>query len=301
LKRVKRAKMIEKRLLWGFILFTCSVSGQIKGIVKDSLSGKPIPFVNIWVQNENIGSTSEENGSFQINTTDKGKKLIFSTLGFEKKIIKASDASVVYLKPAAYLLNEVVISKSIGTRETEIGKSKTEIYQAFDNGPKIDTKFFPYSQSYKRTKYLKKVSIYSDSRIENAIIKIHFYNVDANGYPAEELTDKDFVVTVKKGTRTNWFDLTKFNLKFPKNGLFVGFEKLMIEKNKTEKTITDSNTNLTQIQKTYFPFVLYNYVEREFLFTFSGGKWNRQAHQNEKGSFEKMMINEPVITLILSN
>ena len=43
----------------------------------------------------------------------------------------------------------------------------------------------------------------------------------------------------------------------------------MIEKNKTEKTITDSNTNITQIQKTYFPFVLYNYVEREFLYTFS--------------------------------
>lgn len=293
--------MTDKRLFLALVLITFSLSAQIKGVVKDSLSGNPIPFVNIWVQNENIGSTSEENGTFQINTTEKGKKLIFSTLGFEKKIIKASDASVVYLKPAAYLLNEVVISKSIGTKETEIGKTKTEIYQAFDNGPKIDTKFFPYFPSYKRTKYLKKVSIYSDSRIENASIKIHFYNVDANGYPAEELTDKDFVVTVKKGTRTNWFDLTKFNLKFPKNGLFVGFEKLMIEKNKTEKSITDSNTNITQIQKTYFPFVLYNYVEREFLFTFSGGKWNRQAHQNEKGSFEKMMINEPVITLILSN
>lgn len=301
MKREKRAKMIEKRLLWGFILFTCSVSAQIKGVVKDSLSGNPIPFVNIWVQNENIGSTSEENGAFFINTTAKDKKLIFSTLGYEKKIIKASDASIVFLKPASYLLNEVVISKSIGSKEIEIGKIKNEIYQAFDNGPKIDTKFFPYLSSYKRTKYLKQVSIYTDSRIENAIIKIHFYNVDSNGYPAEELMDKDFVVTVKKGTRTNRFDLTKFNLKFPKNGLFVGFEKLLIEKNKTEKTITDSNTNITQIQKTYFPFVLYNYVEREFLYSFSGGKWDRQVHQDESGLSGKIMINEPVITLILSN
>ncbi|TRX23737.1 carboxypeptidase-like regulatory domain-containing protein [Flavobacterium franklandianum] len=293
--------MVEKRLLLALVFITLSVSAQIKGIVKDSLSGKPIPFVNIWVQNENIGSTSEENGTFFINTIANGNKLIFSTLGFEKKIIKASDASVVYLKPAAYLLNEVVISKSIGTRETEIGKTKTEIYQAFDNGPKIDTKFFPYLQSYKKTKYLKKVSIYSDSRIENASIKIHFYNVDSKGYPAEELTDKDFVVSVKKGTRTNWFDLTKFNLKFPKNGLFVGFEKLMIERNKTEKSITDSNTNITQIQRTYFPFVLYNYVERDYLYTFSGGKWSRQPNQEASGTKGKMMINEPVITLILSN
>ena len=274
-----------------------SVSAQIKGVVKDSLTGKPIPFVNIWVENENIGSTSEENGTFFINTTTNGKKLIFSTLGYEKKIIKASGSLEVNLKPTAYSLDEVVISKSIGTKEIEIGKTKNEIYQAFDNGPKIDTKFFPYSPSYKRTKYLKQVTIYTDSRIENAIIKIHFYTVDSNGYPGEEMLDKDFVVTVKKGTRINRFDLTKFNLIFPKNGLFVGFEKLMIEKNKIEKSITDLNTNITQVQKTYFPFILYNYVEREFLYTFSGGKWNRQANQNS----EKMMINEPVITLILSN
>lgn len=293
--------MIAKRLFLALVLVTFSLSAQIKGIVKDSLTGKPIPYVNIWVQNENIGSTSEENGTFFINTTEKGKKLIFSTLGYEKKIINASEASEVNLKLAAYLLNEVVISKSIGTKSVEIGKNKNEMYQAFDNGPKIDTKFFPYLSSYKKTKYLKQVSIYTDSRIENAIIKIHFYNVDSNGFPGEELMEKDFVVTVKKGTRINRFDLKAFNLKFPKKGLFVGFEKLMIEKNKTEKTITDSNTNITQVQKTYFPFVLYNYVERDFLYTFSGGKWNRQSNQSENGLTGKMKINEPVITLILSN
>lgn len=290
-----------KNTAYFFLLFSCFVSAQIKGVVKDSLTGKPIPYVNIWVQNENIGSTSEENGTFFINTTAKNKKLIFSILGFEKKIIKASEVSEVNLKPIAYSLDEVVISKSTGTKEIEIGKTNNEIYQAFDNGPKIDTKFFPYFSTYKRTKYLKQVTIYTDSRIENAIIKIHFYNVDSNGFPSEELLDKDFVVTVKKGTRINRFDLTEFNLKFPKNGLFVGFEKLMIENNKTEKTITDLNTNITQTQKTYFPFVLYNYVEREFLYTFSGGKWNRQTKQNDSDSSGKMMINEPAINLILTN
>ena len=290
-----------KNTAYIFLLFSCFVSAQIKGVVKDSLTGKPVPYVNIWVENENIGSTSEENGAFFINTTAKGKRLIFSTLGYEKKYIKASEASEVNLKLTAYSLNEVVISKSIGTKSIEIGKTNNEIYQAFDNGPKIDTKFFPYFPSYKKTKYLKKVTIYTDSRIENAIIKIHFYGVDSNGYPSEELLDKDFVVTVKKGTRINRFDLTEFNLKFPKTGLFIGFEKLMIEKNKTEKTITDSNTNISQIQKTYFPFVLYNYVEREFLYTFSGGKWNRQTKQNDSETSAKIMINEPAITLILTN
>jgi hypothetical protein len=293
--------MIDKILFLILVLVSFSLAGQIKGVVKDSLTSKSIPFVNIWIEGENIGSTSEEDGTFLINSTEEGKKLIFSTLGYEKKIIKASDAAVVNLKPLLYSLNEVVISKSIGTKSVEIGKTKNEIYQAFDNGPKIDTKFFPYFASYKKTKYLKQVSIYTDSRIENASIKIHFYTMDANGFPHEELLDKDFVVTVKKGTRINRFDLTAFNLKFPKNGLFVGFEKLMIEKNKTEKTITDLNTNILQVQKTYFPFVLYNYVEKEVFFTFSGGKWHRKTKENNSDLSGKMMINEPVITLNLSN
>lgn len=278
-----------------------SLLAQIKGVVKDSLTGKPIPYVNIWVENENIGSTTEENGTFFINTNANGKRLIFSTLGYEKKIIKTSEVSEVVLKPIAYNLDEVVISKSIGTKKLEIGKTNIEIFQAFDNGPKIDTKFFPYFSSYKKTKYIKQVTIYSDSRIDDAVIKIHFYSVDPDGFPSEEFLDKDLIVTVKKGTRINRFDVMEFNLIFPKNGLFVGFEKLMIEKNKTEKIITDLNTKISQIQKTYYPLVIYNYVERDFAYTFSGGKWIRKTKEDVKDASGKLMINEPVITLILTN
>jgi len=42
-----------------FFFITFSLSAQIKGVVKDSLSGEPIPYVNIWVENETIGTTSE--------------------------------------------------------------------------------------------------------------------------------------------------------------------------------------------------------------------------------------------------
>lgn len=293
--------MLEKRILMLLVLISCSVSAQIKGIVKDSISGKPIPYVNIWVENENIGTTSEENGEYSINTNEKSKNLIFSALGFEKKIIKASKATEVNLKPTAFEIDEIVISKRLGTKEVEIGKTKTEIYSAFDNGPRIDTKFFPYKLTYKKTKFIKKVSIFTDSGIDNATIKIHFYSVDSNGFPGEELLDKDFMVTVKKGVKKHLFDVTEFNLRMPKNGIFIGFEKLIIEKNKIEKTVTDSNTNTMGIQKIYFPFVLYNYVEREFLYTFYGGKWNRQNKENHVGPADKMSIYEPAINLILTN
>lgn len=294
--------MIQNRFLICFFLVSLSITAQIKGVVKDSISGKPIPYVNIWVENENIGTTSEENGEFTISSTEKNKNLIFSALGFEKKIIRASKAILVNLKPMVYQLDEVVIlSERLETKKIEIGDTDNQIYQSFDNGPRIDTKFFPYRPAYKKTKFIKNVTIETDSRIENATIKIHFYSVDANGFPSQEMLDKDFIVSVKKGTKKNIFDVTKFNLTIPKKGLFVGFEKLIIEKNKLEKTIIDSKTNKAQVQKTYFPFVMYNFVERAFLYTFSGGKWNRQTKHNETDSSNKIMVYEPAINLILTN
>ena len=184
--------MKENKLIWILLIASQFTFSQIKGVVKDSISGKPIPYVNIWVENENIGTTTEETGEFTIYSADKNKNLIFSALGFEKKIIRASKAILVNLKPMSYRLDEVVISEDrLETKNLEIGDTDNQIYQSFDNGPRIDTKFFPYRTAYKKTKFIKNVTIETDSRIENATIKIHFYNVDANGFPGQEMLDKD--------------------------------------------------------------------------------------------------------------
>ena len=282
-----------------FILFSLSISAQTKGVVVDE-SGKPIPYVNIWVENENIGTTSEENGEFSI-AASANKNLIFSILGFEKKILKASEVSNVIMKAVSFQLDEVVIARHFETKKIEIGQINNSVLEAFDNGPRIDVKFFPYEAAYKKTKFIKKVSILTDSRIDNATFKIHFYKADDNGFPGEELLTKDYIVTIQKGVVRNGFDLTELNLKMPKTGLFIGFEKLLISKNKLEKTIVNSNTQKTSIQVIFYPLVLYNYVERDYLFTFSGGKWSRQTSDINQSESGKIKVYEPAINLVLTN
>ncbi len=92
--------MKENRLLILLLLISVTVMAQVKGIVVDE-SGKPIPYVNIWVENENNSTTSEENGEFTI-TCQPNKNLVFSVLGYEKKIVKASEADSVILKISAF-------------------------------------------------------------------------------------------------------------------------------------------------------------------------------------------------------
>ena len=285
------------KLIILLLLISQFISAQVKGIVIDSISKKPISFVNIWVENENIGTTSEENGTFIINAAENNKNLIFSALGFEKKIVKAVNTGEVQLSPIAYQLEEVVLSRRKQTKELEIGRIPDAIFEAFDNGPRIDVKYFPYSTNYSRIKYIKKVILLTDNRIESATIKIHFYSVDVNGFPGEELLKKDFVVSVQKGVLKTRFDVSDFNLKIPKNGLFVGVEKLLIEKNKIQKLITDLNANKTSSATKYAPFVLYNFVESDLLFAFSGGKWSRQINEDAT----KTKAYEPAINLLLTN
>ena len=291
--------MKENRLLVLLLLISVTVMAQVKGIVVDE-SGKPIPYVNIWVENENNSTNSEENGEFTINC-QPNKNLIFSALGYEKKTVIAAESGKVILKINAFELSEVVIAKRFETRQIEIGKVKIESYQAFENGPRIDAKFFPYDPKYKKTKYIKQVAIITDSQLESSSFKIHFYGVNPDGSPGEELLKKDYLVSVKKGVKKCYFNVVDFNLRMPKNGIFVGFEKLIIEKNKLEKEVVDSNTKATAIQKMYFPYVLYNYVERDFIYTFSGGKWNKQTKQDIANPSDKMRVYEPAINLILTN
>ena len=292
--------MQKKRLWIVLLLLSFCASAQIKGVVKDSITGKPIPFANIWVENENSGSSTEEDGEFSINSSSN-KNLIFSALGFEKKTVKASLAHEVKLSPKSYQLDDVVILKKKETKIIEIGKSKNSIYQAFDNGPRIDVKYFPYLVKYQKTKFIKQVTVETDSKIEGALFKIHFFSVNENGFPGDELLTKDFLVSVPKGVVKNIFSLSEYNLRMPKNGLFVGYEKLIIERNKLETTATNYNTNVTSVKTSYAPLVLYSLEEREIMYTFSGGKWNKEIQYDNAKIPVKRMVYEPSINLILTN
>lgn len=278
-----------------------SAFSQVRGVVKDSITGVPIPYVTISVEKENFGTTAEENGEFVINVSQKSQNLVFYALGFARKVVPIAEASEVRLKPTAFELDEVVISNRLESRQKEIGKSENQIHEAFENAPRIDLKFFPYLPEYKKTKFIKHVSLVTDSKIDEATFKIHIYRVNSDGFPGEELIEKDFIVSVGKGILKTKFDLRGFHLTMPKNGIFIGFERLLIAKNMVERTITDPNTKTTETQLKYYPLMLYDSVRRDFQFVFVDGKWTKKTKPNPNDAEDKIRIYEPAITLILTN
>ena len=221
--------MIAKRLFLALALVTFSLSAQIKGIVKDSLSGKPIPYVNIWVQNENIGSTSEENGSFSLDAKQE-KMLIFSALGYEtKKISSTNDA--VFLKPIAYELREIVIERPKFSKEIKVGNYESSGFR-IGLGNINSAVLFNVGDELLQYPFLKEIKFQTKSDMEDAKIRIKFLSLNPDNSPGISLLEKEIIVVVKKGKNENIVDLKEYKFKIPTEGFFISFEKLLIDDNK---------------------------------------------------------------------
>lgn len=99
-----------------FLISTLSFC-QLKSVIINSKTKEKIPYVNIWIKNKNIGTTSNEKGELKLKT-DNSKIIIFSAIGFEtKKIPSDSIKNIVQLKPVMTELDEVIIKSKRSTKK----------------------------------------------------------------------------------------------------------------------------------------------------------------------------------------
>ena len=107
--------MMKKNKLLSFVLFLVVSVGfsqvKISGVVKDT-QNETVPFANIIFVGSTIGTVSDENGKFYLESDKTYTKAEVSFLGFESKIIpiKTRDFNlIITLKEEESQLNEVFI------------------------------------------------------------------------------------------------------------------------------------------------------------------------------------------------
>ncbi len=84
---------------------------QLKGTVKDSESGAPIPYANIQVLDKNAGTSADKQGRFTLAGTDTPATLVISATGYEPLQTVFRSDLIATLHKARVQLQEVVISK----------------------------------------------------------------------------------------------------------------------------------------------------------------------------------------------
>lgn len=290
--------MKEQRLLFLLLLTSISLSAQVKGVVLDSISGKPIAYVGVFSNKTHLNFSSDEKGKFKEKGFDKIDTLWFFTTGYEiKKILVKDLKQKVYLNPIAK--KELIeTTKLVGKSKTWIDlTSKTDSLKSISP---TSTRLYAYYlngiNSKNRKIIIDTIEVKALSfPTKKTVFKLRFFESDSLQNIGKELEDKSVIVFVDNSnfkivskTKTPTLNKNIFKetisaelsnkntiiqnkITLPKDGIFIAFEILNLEGNIVKP--------YNQGYKTLFP-LLFNSKTKTKTYTFEKGKWILEEKNN---------------------
>lgn len=109
-----KTKYIKSFLL--FLLLGCciSVSAQnIQGVVTDSLTNEPIPYLSVFYEGKGVGGITDNDGHYSVETRKGWNKLTFSAVGYVTKVVNiipgVTKTMNVKMRADDIMLDEVVV------------------------------------------------------------------------------------------------------------------------------------------------------------------------------------------------
>ncbi len=231
--------------LFLFYLGRTNAQKDFKGRVVDENTKEPIPFVNIGIIEEGVGTVSDEEGLFHLflepNRFESNTQILFSALGYETLYISISDIKFVYnqypdiiLKPSLVELNEVVVSNkgerfiadNIGYRNYGVknyGYWKDNIALGGELATRIVAK-----NGLRRLNQFEFEVWHNPS--DSLLLRVNIYEDDGTiGKPGTNLntSGKNILTVVKKDDRMVKVDLSPFDI-YTKSDFIISLELLKV-------------------------------------------------------------------------
>ncbi len=212
--------------------FYLNLYGQriCKGVLTDSASKQPIEFANIGIVGKAVGTVTDEKGiySFVVPDSLAGEKIKVSMLGYRSKLFPASSfdkQTQISLGAVSTVLNEVTVSakktkvKIVGndTRTTAVSGGFTKNNLGAEIAIKLNIK---HPQTHIR-KFM--VNVNRNTLNKEPVFRLNVYNVDANGYPGENILTHNVILEPKTMTGLIEVDLTPYSIYTDKD-VFISIE-----------------------------------------------------------------------------
>ncbi len=238
-------------------------------VVIDSISQKPIPFVNIQF-NKNTGTYTNENGFFEVNKKSKDT-LRLTHIAYKTYEIKVSEVkNTIILSPNTILLKEVKITKDkqiikyidFPKKTNNIGSwpvgSKSELVSLIipskENLGSIIYKL--YFNFVKRTE--KNINLSN-----HTAIRVNIYTANKNNKVEEKIYSSKVIIINQKKNEKIELNLMGEQIEFNKDGLFLGLEVIggiddlgnIIKDNSYISAALADNTIEDYSSKTYLKYV----------------------------------------------
>lgn len=110
-------------------------TGNLTGIIYDSLTFSPLAYVTVINRSANVGTTTDESGRFTLRASP-GDSILFTILGYSRKhrVVRENEqAMIIFLREFALTLNAVTIYGSYKPQGSDKWKEAIPAPQVFRN------------------------------------------------------------------------------------------------------------------------------------------------------------------------
>lgn len=111
-------------------------------------------------------------------------------------------------------------------------------------------KFFPYKTEYAKTPFFKSVTFKTNTS-KKSIFNVRIFKPDAEGKPGEEVYYKHILGSASVLDKTASINLSKLNIRVPKEGFFIAVEFLIIEQNAVITKTESPRMGIPFVEKKY--------------------------------------------------
>ena len=196
-------------------LFSVAQKTVVKGKVYDKETGEPLPFVNIAFQNSKIGTTSDIDGNYYLETYYPTDTLMASYVGykiFKVKIKKDREQTIdIAMEPGAVALKEFVVKyqgnpahtilKHVWENRKANNREKYDAYE-YEVYNKIEFDLNNISNEFKKRGIFKKIDFifdYVDTTSEEKPFLPMFMteSISKYYYRREPKSEKEVIIATK--------------------------------------------------------------------------------------------------------
>lgn len=171
----------------------------VRGIVRDSVSGEPIPYASIMIEeSKGLGTVADASGIFEMNVPAKARRMNVSSMGYQKRFVDLKRSSVnlyvVYLNPSTTELKEVEVRRSKYSKRNNpaVDLQRKLKADAKETDPRRND-FYSYDKYERITLGLNDFNAEEHARISKAVPEIaeHVDTSEISGKPFLSLLVKE--------------------------------------------------------------------------------------------------------------
>lgn len=258
---------------------------DFKGSVIAADTNEPIPFVNLSFLNTFKGTSTNEDGVFNMELAKEylNTTIHISSLGYKDTIVSAQwlyTKKKIALLTDSFALEEVVLTENLTDSYFLNPVASRSITSGFTSSstPWVLALYFPNEEEGERIASSITVYFQKDKKFKRDIAKfrLRLYSVDpVTKEPNVDLLRKSIVLETQMNKEFVRIDIADFGVKFPKDGLFIGLEWLFVPYNWYTETVVHPTSNQAVLEDRFAPTFggIYQENKKYKLMVYGMGVW----------------------------